>query len=132
MKFLSIIALSFVAISGCASVAVNDDSLVSRTSSALGLSQNDFVISNRVDSGNRTDYAVKTSKKQEFSCYVTGTLTYTGKVVSDAVCSKVQSQALIPVEATQPPAEKQTQSIEAPTKNKKQKCNELLMTAKKC
>lgn len=73
-------------LSGCASYAVTDDVITSHTSFALGLQPSEFTISNRVDSGVRTDYKVKTTSGKSYSCYLTGTVSVTGRAVSDAIC----------------------------------------------
>lgn len=73
--------------SGCASVAVSDNALNQRTSLALGLTPDQFTISNRVDGGVRTDYNVKTHDGKSYACYVTGSVSVMGPVVSDALCN---------------------------------------------
>ena len=67
----------------------HNDSLTQRTSLALGLSPSQFTISNRTDSGVRTDYNVRTAAGKTYACYVTGTFSVTGRVVSDAVCTEI-------------------------------------------
>lgn len=73
---------------GCASIAVTDQALVDRTAFALGLEKSDFTISNRTDEGTTTRYAVRTKAGQEFHCFVGGSLSVLGRVVSEAVCTK--------------------------------------------
>jgi hypothetical protein len=73
---------------GCASVAVTGNSIEERTAFALGLDKNEFSIDNRRDNGMRTDYIVQTKGGVRYNCYVTGTLSVTGRVVSDAICSQ--------------------------------------------
>lgn len=75
-------------IGGCASVAVTSDTLEDRTAFALGLNKEDFTISNRQDSGIRSDYVVKTKNGAQYSCYVTGVVSIIGRSVSDAICSQ--------------------------------------------
>jgi hypothetical protein len=91
MKHVFLLAFMATAFAGCASIAVTDDALVSRTSSALGIAPGDFTISDRTDSGVRKDYTVSTmpakGHKKTYSCYVTGTVSYTGRTVSDAICT---------------------------------------------
>ena len=117
MKTTLFCAVIFAALSGCASVAVNDDSLQNRTASALGVQKDDFTISDRSDSGVRTDYTVTTRKNQVFSCYVTGTYSVTGRVVSDAMCTPVGAK-----KGTPAPAAKATAKD----------CNALLKAAGRC
>ena len=106
--------LSLFLVTGCASMAVGEDALTQRTSVALGLAPDQFTISNRSDSGVRTDYSVRTASGKIYSCYVTGTVTVIGKTVSDAVCTETQSGA------------SQGQAAAAGT------CNDLLRAAGKC
>jgi nucleoid-associated protein YejK len=107
--------LAVALVSGCASIAVNDDALQSRTASALGLQPSEFVISNRSDSGVRTDYNVK-AKNKTYACYVTGSVSIVGRSVSDAICTPTGATQAQPAQAAQP----------APA------CNALLKAAKKC
>ena len=90
-KTALIACASALFITGCASVAVNDAALAQRTSLALGLTSDQFTISNRVDSGVRTDYSVQTAAGENYACYVTGIISVTGRVVSDAICTGMQS-----------------------------------------
>ena len=83
---LSALLLPF-AIVGCASVAVTEDALVERTAFALGLEKGSFTIANRVDDGTTTRYSVA-AKNQQFNCYVGGTISVMGRVVSEAICTK--------------------------------------------
>ncbi len=48
-----------------------------------------FTISDRVDDGVKSSYAVQTKTGKKYSCYVTGTVSYMGRVVSDAVCNEI-------------------------------------------
>jgi hypothetical protein len=85
------LACSFVALgllSGCASVAVSSSAIEERTAMALGLPVGSFTISERKDDGVRTQYQVQTKSGQRHSCYVTGTFSVTGRIVSDAICNK--------------------------------------------
>jgi nucleoid-associated protein YejK len=118
MKKLAFASLTLVLLSACASIAVNEDSLVKRTSFALSLAPEDFAISNRSDEGVRTDYQVQTKAGRRYSCYVTGTMSVMGRTVSDAICNEVSRPAA--VAPSQPEA--------AP----KPACNALLKAAKKC
>lgn len=103
-------------LAGCASVAVTEDALVQRTSFALGVSADHFTISNRVDSGVRTDYDVHTQAGKDYACYVTGTVSVTGRTVSDAICKARQGTAQ---------ASQSTKESDSP-------CNDLLKAAGKC
>lgn len=111
-------ALAIVLLSACASVAVNEESMVKRTAFALSLAPEDFTISNRTDDGVRTDYQVQTKSGRHYACYVTGTLSVMGRAVSDAICNEVPRPGV--AEAPKPaPAAKPA-------------CNALLKAAKKC
>ena len=91
-------ALAVAAIlAGCASAAVTGDALTQRTASAIGAEPGTFTISGRTDNGIRTDYTVTTAGGQKYSCYVTGSLSVVGRVVSDAVCNKPGEAAKNPL-----------------------------------
>ena len=87
--FAAVTATALLA--GCASMAVTNDALTQRTSQALGIPAAQFSISDRTDSGTRTDYNVVTDAGKHYSCYVTGTVSVTGRVISDAMCTKVKN-----------------------------------------
>jgi hypothetical protein len=93
--FKSLGALAAVAViaTGCASVAVKNEAIEARTATALGLTQDQFTISDRVDDGVRADYKVKTKAGKQYACYVTGTISYLGRVVSDPICTEVGKPA---------------------------------------
>ncbi len=81
-------AIAFVACAaGCASVAVSDDAIATHTAAALGLQQGTFTIANLVNDGVTSRYTVTTAAGKQYSCYVTGSVSVVGRVVSDAVCS---------------------------------------------
>lgn len=96
MKFvvrkMFLVAVAALA-AGCASVAVTDDSIEQRTSAALGIYRDAFTISDRQDEGIKTTYTVKTKTGKGYNCYVTGTVTYFGRTVSDAVCTEITSRS---------------------------------------
>ncbi len=73
---------------GCASMAVTEDAIEHRTVRALGVEKGGFTISNRVDDGVRTDYVATTKAGKIFNCYVEGSISITGRSVSDALCSE--------------------------------------------
>ncbi len=98
---------------GCASFAVTEDKLQQRTALALVVDQGDFTISNRVDDGVRTDYIATTKAGKIYNCYVEGSVSITGRVVSDALC-----------------AEKGKSGKEAMSPGTQ--CNDLLKAAGKC
>ena len=85
---ISACAILFSSLIGCASVAVSDEAIVDRTAFALGVEKGSFTIENRVDDGVRSTYRVKTKRGEEFNCYVGGSLSVIGRVVSDAICNK--------------------------------------------
>lgn len=95
---------------------VTEEILVQRTSLALGLAADQFTISDRSGSGVRTDYSVATKAGRQYACYVTSARTFTGSVVSDALCTELQSGATSGQSA-------------APTRSD---CNALLRGAGKC
>ena len=84
------VALAVVATAsaGCASMAVTDQAIVDRTAFALGLDKSAFTISNRVDEGTTTRYAVKTRAGQEYNCFVGGSFSVVGRSVSEAICTR--------------------------------------------
>ncbi len=85
--YICLVTSVFFGTVGCASKAVKDSDLEQNTSFALGLDQDQFTISNRVDSGVTTNYVVKTKSGKNYRCYVTGTFSIMGPAVSDAICS---------------------------------------------
>ena len=98
MHKLMIAALSLAllpSVQGCstlgASFAVSDESLVSRTETAIGLPSSDFSISDRVNEGVTARYKVRTKAGRQYSCFVGGSLTGIGKSVSEAVCKPLGS-----------------------------------------
>jgi len=86
-----IIAIAALAIlPGCAAQVVKEDHLKQKTAFALGLDQNAFTISDRVDDGLQTRYNVKTNNNLNYNCYVEGAFSFgTGGVVSDAICNQI-------------------------------------------
>jgi hypothetical protein len=105
-------------LAGCASMAVTEDALTTNTARALGLEKSAFQISDRVDSGVQTTYTVRTNASKTYSCYVTGTVSVTGRIVSDAVCSELGKAR--PGPAAPPAASKDAS------------CNALLRAAGRC
>lgn len=101
-------------VAGCASVAVTSDAIEKNTAFALGLEKGTFTISNREDDGVKSTYLVNTNAGKKYSCYVTGTVSVVGRVVSDAVCNEVGKSA------------KQASGTTT------QPCNALLKAAGKC
>jgi hypothetical protein len=73
---------------GCASMAVTNQAIEDRTAFALGLAKTDFTVSQRVDEGTTTRYAVRTKTGQEFNCFVGGSFSVLGRSVSEAICTK--------------------------------------------
>lgn len=84
-----ILVTSVLTIVGCASVAVSDDAIERNTAASLGLEKGTFTISDRNDDGVKATYAVKTNNGRKYTCYVTGGVSYLGRVVSDAVCTEL-------------------------------------------
>jgi hypothetical protein len=87
LKMLVAVLILPSAIMGCASMAVTEDALIDRTAFALGLDKGKFTISNRVDDGTTTRYSV-TADKQQYKCFVGGSISVIGRVVSEAICTK--------------------------------------------
>ncbi len=85
---LAALAVTAMVASGCASVAVTDQAIVDRTAFALGLDKTAFTISNRVDEGTTTRYAVKTKAGQDYNCFVGGSFSVVGRSVSEAICTR--------------------------------------------
>ena len=73
--------------SGCASVAVIDNTLEQRTANASGMAVESFTITDRVDDGLTTRYLAKGENGKTFNCYVTGTVSFMGRQVLDAQCN---------------------------------------------
>ncbi|MBC7992028.1 MAG: hypothetical protein H7Z15_02135 [Rhizobacter sp.] len=94
---LAALAVTAVLASGCASVAVTDQAIVDRTAFALGLDKTAFTISNRVDEGTTTRYAVKTKAGQEYNCFVGGSFSVVGRSVSEAICTRKGEPAKNPL-----------------------------------
>ncbi|MEN9493690.1 MAG: hypothetical protein RJA63_4139 [Pseudomonadota bacterium] len=117
-----LIAAATALAAGCASVAVSSDAIERNTASALGLERGSFTISDRVDDGVKTNYAVRTNAGKSYACYVTGTISVTGRVVSDAICSELGKTAK---QATTP-------STPASTSTAGTSCNALLRAAGRC
>lgn len=82
--------LACALVAGCAAQAVSDDAIQTNTSRALGLPPSAFVISDRADSGVQTTYTARTQGGRTYSCYVTGGVSVTGRVVSDAICQEMR------------------------------------------
>lgn len=89
---ISIVVMSALA-AGCASVVVSNDTIEQNTASSLGLPKSAFTIFDRVDNGIKSTYIVKTNSGKQYSCYVTGTFSILGPVVSDALCNEVGKPA---------------------------------------
>jgi len=66
---------------------VTSDAIERNTAFALGMDKANFTISERNDDGMKTTYVATTKAGKKYSCYVTGTFSVTGRVVSDALCS---------------------------------------------
>lgn len=98
---------------GCASMTVTNDALEKNTAFALGIEKNTFTIYDREDDGMKSTYLVKTNSGKKYSCYVTGSVTVVGRVVSDAICNEAGKRA------------KKTSETDSA-------CNALLKAAGKC
>ena len=111
-------------VGGCASQAVTDDAIVTNTSRALGLPPSAFTISNRADSGVQTTFIARTDGGRTYNCYVEGSVSVVGRVVSDAICQEMR-QSDAPASARRSNAKP---SGPTPTPA----CNALLRAAGRC
>ncbi|MDQ0014220.1 hypothetical protein J2W23_002611 [Variovorax boronicumulans] len=110
---------------GCASTAVTDDAIVTNTSRALGLPPSAFTISNRADSGVQTTFIARTDGGRTYNCYVEGSVSVVGRVVSDAICQEMrQSDA--------PASARRSNAKPAPVPAPAPACNALLRAAGRC
>jgi hypothetical protein len=109
----------FTAFAGCASVAVSNDAIEQNTAFALGLPKGTFTISDRIDDGLKSSYAVKTNAGKQYNCYVTGTVGITGRVVSDAICQPINKASAAKTASTS-------------SSQGNSSCNALLKAAGKC
>jgi hypothetical protein len=107
-----------LAAAGCASFAVSNEAIETNTAQSLGLQKGSFIVSDRVDEGVKSSYAVKTNKGRTYSCYVTGGVSVMGRVVSDAICSDTTASAKGSVQPAAPQPQKD--------------CNALLKAAGRC
>jgi hypothetical protein len=88
MKRYLVFACAALLSTGCASVAVTQDALETRTAHALGLTAGTFKITNRQDEGVTTRYVVTTNTGATYNCYVGGSFSVIGRSVSEAICNK--------------------------------------------
>lgn len=98
------------ALAGCASKEVMADSITTNTARALGLENSTHQISDRVDSGVQATYNMRTMAGKSHNCCVTGTVSVTGAVGSDAVCTEIGKPRPLrrrPTEPTRPKAQPQ-------------------------
>lgn len=123
---------------GCASQAVTDDAIVTNTSRALGLPPSAFTISNRADSGVQTTFLAKTDGGRTYNCYVEGSVSVIGRVVSDAICQEMR-QTDVPAAARRgnagasPSASaRPAGAASAPSPAPASACNALLRAAGRC
>jgi hypothetical protein len=117
-KFVTLVAV--VLITGCASVAVTNDAIERNTAQALGLNPGTFSVSNRADDGIKTTYNVTTQAGKRYSCYVTGTVSVMGRMVSDALCTEMAG------------GRSQGTTTPAPAPAAAGPCNALLRAAGRC
>ena len=116
-------------VGGCASTAVTDDAIVTNTSRALGLPPSAFTISNRADSGVQTTFIARTDGGRTYNCYVEGSVSVMGRVVSDAICQEMR-QSDAPASARR--ANARPASGTAPAPSPAPACNALLRAAGRC
>ena len=116
-------------VGGCASTAVTDDAIVTNTSRALGLPPSAFTISNRADSGVQTTFIARTDGGRTYNCYVEGSVSVVGRVVSDSICQEMR-QSDAPASARRSSGRPATGT--APTQAPAPACNALLRAAGRC
>ncbi|ODU42940.1 MAG: hypothetical protein ABS96_23805 [Lysobacteraceae bacterium SCN 69-123] len=75
--------------SACASFSVTDDAIERNTAQALGLAKGTFTVTDRSNDGVKASYKVRTDSGKQYSCYVTGGVSITGRAVSDSICSEL-------------------------------------------
>ena len=114
--------IASILLAGCASVAVSGDALEKNTAFAIGAEPGTFTISDRQDSGVKTTYRATTNSGKKYSCYVTGTVSVVGRVVSDAMCNEITSGPAV-ASKTAAPATKTAAAAS---------CNALLKAAGRC
>ncbi|SFP99583.1 hypothetical protein [Variovorax sp. 770b2] len=125
--FLFALLAAALLVGGCASHAVTDDAIVTNTSRALGLPPGAFTISNRADSGVQTTFIARTDGGRTFNCYVEGSVSVVGRVVSDAICQEMR-QSDAPASARRSAAKPPSGAAPAPAPA----CNALLRAAGRC
>lgn len=116
-------ALSALLFAGCAAQVVRGEHLIQKTAFALGLEAKDFTIADRVDDGLQTRYSVRTSDGRRFNCYVEGSMSMIGSIVSDALCSPIGGSG----KSAPSPAKGKAGSPPAAAA-----CNDLLRAAGRC
>ena len=87
-------------VTGCASVAVTNDAIEKNTAFTLGLEKGTFTISNRENDGVKSTYLVNTNAGKKYTCYVTGTVSVVGRVVTPALPPCARTTCLTPISAT--------------------------------
>jgi hypothetical protein len=127
-SFFALLAAALL-VGGCASHAVTDDAIVTNTSRALGLPPSAFTISNRADSGVQTTFIARTDGGRTFNCYVEGSVSVVGRVVSDAICQEMR-QSDAPASSRR--ANARPASGTAPAPAPAPACNALLRAAGRC
>ena len=127
-SFFALLAAALL-VGGCASHAVTDDAIVTNTSRALGLPPSAFTVSNRADSGVQTTFIARTDGGRTFNCYVEGSVSVVGRVVSDAICQEMR-QSDAPAYSRR--ANARPASGTAPAPAPAPACNALLRAAGRC
>jgi hypothetical protein len=111
-------AVAALLLGACASMAVTDEVIVTNTSRALGLDKSQFTISDRADSGVQTTFTARTKGGKTYSCYVEGSVSVVGRVVSDALCREMSKSGTPVAPAANAPSDPA--------------CNALLRAANRC
>jgi osmotically-inducible protein OsmY len=93
LQYLLTAAALLLATGGCASMTVNDDAIVQRTSVALGMEPGTFTISDRVNESMTVRYKATTTAGHVYNCTMGGSVSLLGAVPSDAICTPMGAAA---------------------------------------
>ena len=63
---------------------MTDTEIEERTAFVLGPQRGSLTISDRRDDGVRTTYTVRSERGDQFNCHVTGIVSVSGRIISDA------------------------------------------------
>ena len=95
-SFAPLVALSgAAALAGCA--AGSNNAVETKTAHTLGLQKRAVAISGCADDGTESTYFVKFNKAKTYSCYLTGSVSLVGRLISDAAGCETGKGAMSPV-----------------------------------